>query len=183
MINFYLKCLLVILNYLTASLVWMFQTLRANFGWKKNLHSSSIVLDLLSSTDNPFLCLGNLGFDFFIKQLSITIPAYSENNIICTKTLYSVLHRWPGAEHIYTDASKSFSGTGCIFYVPSTRKHAEFKLTAFQLSIFTAEAIAIYEALLFVRDVSISQTQVISDTLSVLTALDNLVFITKVSFT
>lgn len=73
---------------------------------------------------------------------------------------------------IYTDASKSEKGTGCAYYVPNLNIREKLKLHP-DISIFTAEAIAIFEALRFAQNHIAPITVITSDSLSVLASLKN----------
>ena len=86
--------------------------------------------------------------------------------------LDSTLEKWNNPLLVYTDASKSQLGTGCAYYIPSINIISKFKLPS-HCSIFTAEAIAIYEALEFIYSFNAETSIILSDFLSVLTSLEN----------
>ena len=71
---------------------------------------------------------------------------------------------------IYTDGAKDPIGVGCA-YVHGNRCH-RYRLPA-QSSIFTAEAVAILQALTYVETVSLPRVVLCTDSLSVLMAIDH----------
>lgn len=110
-------------------------------------------------------------FDIIIDT-PIIIPSYSENPIMSSNILKSVLEQFDNSIHIYTDASKSDSGTGAAYFIPSLKVEETLKLNP-RFSIFTAEAIAIYEALLYIQQANLQTSIILSDSLSVLKAIRN----------
>lgn len=120
-------------------------------------------LDQLPSHDYNF-------FDMIVDT-PIVIPSYSENPTVNANILNNVLEQFDNSTLIYTDASKTDSGTGGAYYIPSHAVERIFKLNS-SCSIFTAEAIAIYEALLYIQQANFQSTIILSDSLSVLKAIE-----------
>jgi len=68
----------------------------------------------------------------------------------------------------YTDASKNINGTGCAFIFGTFKRL--YKLPT-ETSIFTAEMIAIKEAVIYAESIPTNKALIISDSLSALTSL------------
>lgn len=112
-------------------------------------------------------------FDFHIK-IPISIPKYSEHPLESNSIFLQNLSQWSHHTQIYTDASKSAHGTGCAYIIPQHNISAEFKLNQ-ESSIFSAEAFAILKAIehIVASNNGCSNYVIISDSLSVLTSLNN----------
>ncbi|XP_072395130.1 uncharacterized protein [Diabrotica undecimpunctata] len=138
---------------------------------KKNYPLLCIALqsnqDILSDLYNPSSTLLDL-YDYMSLFLNIKIEktSYSDNFHININLLYSILASFEESVAIYTDASKSKDGVGCAFYIPSKNINYSYKLENI-FSIFSAEAIAIYEALTFLSQCTIDSAIIISDSVSV----------------
>jgi ribonuclease HI len=73
---------------------------------------------------------------------------------------------------VYSDGSKDIQGrAGASFCIPSLKTDRYYRLTD-DVSIYTAEMIAIKEALQYVRDHQITKTLILSDSLSVLQSIE-----------
>lgn len=105
-------------------------------------------------------------------QPHVITPVYSENPSLSNNILHNALNRFINPVTIFTDASKSNEGTGCAYFVPFEEVEGKFKLDN-KCSIFTAEAIAIYKALSYIETLEAKEIIILSDSLSVLTALKN----------
>uniref|UniRef100_A0A6P7F497 Uncharacterized protein LOC114325765 n=1 Tax=Diabrotica virgifera virgifera TaxID=50390 RepID=A0A6P7F497_DIAVI len=101
-----------------------------------------------------------------------TIPTYNENNIISNNILKSILNCYSDATVIYTDASKSGEGSGCAYFLPSGGFEFKYKLPN-EFSIFSAESLAILEALKYIKNSYTKKTLILSDCLSVLQNIKN----------
>ena len=78
--------------------------------------------------------------------------------------------------YIYTDGSKSHLGTGAAFYDPQNKYNSMIRLPL-HCTIFTAEAIAIIEALRYINNKAPSNTvAIMTDSKSVLMALQNIAY-------
>ncbi|XP_031339426.1 uncharacterized protein LOC116167943 [Photinus pyralis] len=118
----------------------------------------------------------DLDFDAIMFRPTVIFPKYNESSAYNKALLRSILGRYNNYMNIYTDGSKSSSGTGLAFLVPNTNLHYKCKIPE-SCSIFTAETLAIDRALKWLIEVNISQNAVIlSDSKSVLAALTNLNF-------
>ena len=106
-------------------------------------------------------------------HVNIITPSYSEIPQISNNILFNVLHQFDQPELIYTDASKSELGTGGAFLVPYKKIVSKHKLNL-HCSIFTAEAISIYQALKYVEKASSKVSIILSDSLSVLNGIENI---------
>ena len=71
---------------------------------------------------------------------------------------------------IFTDGSKIGEYTGCAIYIPSKNYELKIKLDSI-LTVFTSEAIAILNALEYIKRNKIGQAVIFSDSLSVLQSL------------
>lgn len=80
--------------------------------------------------------------------------------------------RWRSFTRIYTDGAKNPQKTSCAFWAPDMDIEASFSLRP-SCSIYTAEAYAIIESLMFIRVNDCGRYLIISDSKSVLTALDS----------
>lgn len=118
-------------------------------------------------------------------QTSNPLPVFSagyqviaQNNIVidfnkcCNQTEFlEYLHTQPNVYTLYTDGSKTVNTVTSAFYDSQTKRTFCIKLDA-QCSIFTAECYAIYIVLLYATNVNRSKFLVITDSMSVLLALD-----------
>ena len=89
-----------------------------------------------------------------------------------TKILLNILDQYKDSTIIYTDASKTKDCNGCAYYIPFKHEEVKFKLNN-NCSIFTSEAIAIYKALGYSKKTISKEIIILSDSLSVLTAIKN----------
>ena len=88
------------------------------------------------------------------------------------ESLYSeISHSYPNHQQIFTDASKSEEGTGCAICTPED-KHL-FKLPDI-FSIFSGEAYAILQALIYVEKSKYDKFIIFSDSKSVILAIQDL---------
>ncbi|CAH2004725.1 unnamed protein product [Acanthoscelides obtectus] len=120
------------------------------------------------------VCDDTLGSDHFPITLDITFPHHLNetinpnhgNNSHINKTiLLSICNSPNDYKHIFTDASKSSSGSGCGFYVVDDDFSAKFKLP-YLFSIFSAEAMAIIQALQYIQFNNIQKAVIFSDSQS-----------------
>jgi ribonuclease HI len=72
--------------------------------------------------------------------------------------------------HVFTDSSKSSDAVGAAFVIPHLSLSYKFKLHHYA-SIFTAEATAIVEAILFLLRTKVQEAVIHSDSRSVLMAI------------
>lgn len=123
---------------------------------------------------HPFFTLNNLDSLFIrpnIEFLPLTKKDSSDEDVL--DAFNETLDSLDGFEHIYTDGSKKKTGTSSAFWIPHLEVEASFRCSH-QSTIFSAEAIAIREALLFIKDLDIpSKYVIISDSMSCLRALLN----------
>lgn len=128
--------------------------------------------NILSLLDNPYNYITNFEYFNLFSKVSLITPQYSDHPNISMNILNTILEKWNNPLLVYTDASKSLLGTGCACYIPSTNNIIKVKLPS-HCSIFTAEAIAICEALKFIYLSNADTSIILSDSLSVLTSLEN----------
>jgi ribonuclease HI len=121
----------------------------------------------------PYWLLPELHVHFTIHPLVKEVEDIFEKREIAIKNIYG---KWKMAFHIYTDGSVDISRrkVGCGYYVPEFNCEGAFRL-ADNISIFNAELMAIYLALLWVADVEPSNVCIFSDSMSALQALTHLV--------
>lgn len=122
--------------------------------------------------DQTFVYSSEDFFSSISNEVSITRPLYSEQPNLSNLILNRTLQNWENAEYIYTDASKSSLGCGCAFFLPEKQVKKKFKLNP-NFSIFSAEAIAILESLLYINsDTNSKYSIIMSDSLSVLNCIE-----------
>ncbi|XP_031334006.1 uncharacterized protein LOC116164019 [Photinus pyralis] len=110
--------------------------------------------------------------DFYTRILQTYFPRYMGNLIIDIQQYYNILEDLKGWEVIFTDGSKSKKGVGCAFYQLSNKVSKLFKLGEI-VSIFTAEAIAILEALKYFKIHRVTKNlAIMSDSRSVLAGIN-----------
>ena len=116
----------------------------------------------------PWL-LKTANFDMDQPHLNKSLPTYIlKSNFQEHRHEYYANHLF-----IYTDGSKLDNGnTGAAFYIPSTQSIRKFHLGK-HFSIFTAEIIAIQQALLFIQNSDIHSCKIVFcvDSYSALTAI------------
>lgn len=96
----------------------------------------------------------------------------TSNEVAKTKYLLAINRtKFKDAFRIFTDGSKTCDKVGAGFWMPDINMEAHFQLNP-QASIFTAEARAMLEALNFVEDIPRRKFVIITDSMSVLQALD-----------
>ncbi|KAK2726387.1 hypothetical protein QYM36_000726 [Artemia franciscana] len=140
--------------------VYKYSCLMSNAGLPGLVPTPNI--DDLSSCFNGIGNVINLALDNRNKDLG---------TIILKLEWYKLTLQWTDFTHIYTDGSKSGMGTGCAFVVPSAGTSCGFKLPD-KLTVFSAEMIAIYQTLLYIKSNGIVGSFLIcSDSLSVLNYL------------
>ncbi|VEN60735.1 unnamed protein product [Callosobruchus maculatus] len=137
---------------------------------KKN---SPPICRAIQSTDNRVQntssnCQPRQPVEYFdlLFDINVVIPSYSQQPQLLQNELREVQGALPSNTSIYTDASKSTKGSGCAFYIPSLDVSRMFKLPA-DSTIFTAEAVAIYQALTYVDEHNISNSSILSDSQSI----------------
>ncbi|CAH1977693.1 unnamed protein product [Acanthoscelides obtectus] len=114
----------------------------------------------------------DISYFHLLSGFDVRVPAYKQQPHHIQNLLREVQSKLAGDVFIYTDASKSESGTGCAHYIPSIDIFSMFKLPN-EFTIFSAEAIAIFQALQFVEDHNLGNTSIFSDSLSVVSSLKN----------
>ena len=108
-------------------------------------------------------------FDYVVS-IPVSIPQYSENPIISKNILRDIIEKFPSHIQIYTDASKGPTGTGCAFLNASNGRSDQFKLPN-ETTIFSAEAFAVLQSLLYAETNIIKSIIICTDSLSVVTAI------------
>ena len=113
-----------------------------------------------------------LNFDELMFKPSVVFPGYSDIPTVNKCLMKSILAIYNKKVEIYTDGSKMDGRTSCAFYVSNTKRIHKYRLHD-SCSIFTAEAFAIECALMWMIENNIGDTIIISDSRSVLQAIDN----------
>jgi hypothetical protein len=115
-------------------------------------------------------------YDDLTTPLSVFVPKYTDCPTHNTSVLLEMFNSLPSDTiRIYTDGSKMKEGTGCAF-LAQPPSHSEtvqsYKLSP-QASIFTAEAMAIYKALIWLFEANDpgGNALILSDSQSVLNGL------------
>lgn len=108
---------------------------------------------------------------------NIEITEYKKNNTnpnIYKNLFQGIIQKYPDRKHIYTDASKTTDSVGIAIVAENTI--TTYKLPP-ECSIYTAEALAIYNATLHIiqnKDTTPNNYLVISDSLSSITRIQNI---------
>ncbi|KAG7311010.1 hypothetical protein JYU34_003863 [Plutella xylostella] len=127
------------------------------------IHLKSITVNMYKDSLWPFYRHGyNIHFNSIIVNKQNFNSQAELLQFLDTNNLYS----------LYTDGSKSADRVTSAFYDPQNKSTKCFKLDS-KCSIFTAESYAIYQALLYVKNIVFKNFIIFSDSLSVLTALKN----------
>ena len=101
-----------------------------------------------------------------VKLINGKKGSFSEQEIQCE---FSCLkHKYANYVFIYTDGAKTTDGVGCAFFHGD--RCQQFKLPG-QCSVFTAEAFALLQALIYSENNHLAQCVICTDSLSVVTAL------------
>ncbi len=110
----------------------------------------------------------------FYKPKCYCLPIPRNNNTADVITNFEKLfnNKYSDFVTIFTDGSKNDNSVGCAFIIPNVGVEAEFSLNPVS-SIFTAEAVAILEALKMIETFNFSKTLIVTDSKSVLQALSN----------
>lgn len=104
----------------------------------------------------------------------VIFPTYSEIHTVNQSRLNEIINKYDSFFKIFTDGSKSTSGTGSAVYISDTSTKLQYKISD-TCSIFTAEIFAIEEALQWLIKQKLTQNALImSDSKSVLEAISNL---------
>ncbi|CAH2008994.1 unnamed protein product [Acanthoscelides obtectus] len=126
----------------------------------------------IQPTSHSQRLIQDISYFHLLSGFDIRVPAYKQQPHHIQNLLREVQSKLAGDAFIYTDASKSATGTGCAHYIPSIDIFSMFKLPN-EFTIFSAEAIAIFQALQFVEDHNLGNTSIFSDSLSVVSSLKN----------
>lgn len=109
--------------------------------------------------------------DIFTYTPEIQYPSYSDYNNL-NNFIYEDSKKVVDAIQLFTDGSRSNSGVGCAVYSPSGDIKIRFRLHKL-CSIYTAEGFAIWKALDWALRSSTGNVIIITDSKSVLDAIDN----------
>jgi hypothetical protein len=106
--------------------------------------------------DNIHICY-RTPLETSINQPMIILTPIQKSEALSETTIQTVLSILNNLDQervkIYTDGSKTKDKVGCAFFIPETKESKEYKLPS-ESSIFTAEAVAITEALRYVQSSS-----------------------------
>ncbi|KAB0797424.1 hypothetical protein PPYR_05842 [Photinus pyralis] len=114
----------------------------------------------------------DINYTDYISEIQVTFPPYQGISSLDNLLHQSIIRTHQHALFIYTDGSKGENGCGCAYLIQPSGQQNVFKLNG-NASIFTAEATAIAYALREIHVVVTKKLVVMSDSLSVLKALDN----------
>lgn len=109
-------------------------------------------------------------FDVLMFKPTVKFPIYTECSVQNNNLVKSLLNNYQNYSVIYTDGSKSISGTGSAFYVSDINLSFRYRIQEF-CSIFTAEAYAIERALVWINQNNIGNAIILTDSKSVLQAI------------
>lgn len=116
-------------------------------------------------------------FDCLINQIDIII----DHTLKDRQEVYNLIAQFSKFKQVYTDASKNDIKVSMAYYVPHLKFGQGARLKK-ELSIFSAEALAITAALEFIKKQSDKFWLIITDSMSVLKALDNYQFSANTNF-
>lgn len=89
--------------------------------------------------------------------------------------------KWPNSYKIYTDGSKIENSTACAFYDPQQHTKKQFKLLQ-QFSIYSAELVAILEAIKYVINLNLNNVVIVTDSKSSVDKLSNININSKINY-
>lgn len=113
----------------------------------------------------------NLDYPLLLSSVKVIFPQYNDH--LANITLLSVLNEYPEYCVIYTDGSKTDTYTSCAYYIPRFNIKETFQLNN-NMSIFTAEACAIFQALKWCLDNEIKQIVLCTDSMSALKSIESM---------
>lgn len=110
--------------------------------------------DYVSRIENvrPFTFRDVEFYSLFVN-IPIIIPSYSNIPAVTVKIHIEYIRRLNDYVALYTDASKTNEGCGASYFIPKYHYSRTYKLNS-GFTIYSCEAIALYEALKFARDQS-----------------------------
>lgn len=108
----------------------------------------------------------------YISKPTIIFPEYSDIASLNKKLVRETIIKFKIDTEIYTDGSKNSGSVGSAFYVPKNNLSFQFRIPDI-CSIYTAEAIAIRQSLIWAIDNDASNIAILSDSKSVLTTLQS----------
>lgn len=113
-------------------------------------------------------CHENLPYD---QAVSTVVLPFSDNRIVNKTLLFEKLAEFEEHTKIYTDGSKNDIGTGCAFLVPSANYCRKIQLRQ-EATIYTAEAVAVWNALDYILQHKIPKSLILTDSKSVVESLN-----------
>lgn len=121
---------------------------------------------------SPLLPHYNRPYEISILQIDARIDLPFQHQDPSNVTAMEFLSHYHDACIVYTDGSKSSEGAGSAYWVPKGQRQGLFKLHA-DVTILTAELIAILEALIFTQTVTTETVVIISDSMSAIQLIKN----------
>jgi len=122
---------------------------------------------ILNGNDNAII-----DFKQFLIPFDVAFPNYNGHEIHDQQLYREIVGKLGEYSLIFTDGSKSYDGGGCAFFVVGTEQVGQYKLHDFN-SVYTAEALAILEALKHSKCKKLKKVAIFSDSYSVLQSLVN----------
>ena len=113
-------------------------------------------------------------FDELVWNPKVIIPIYTDINAINIGIFTEMKHMINASIHVYTDGSKNDNGVGSAFFVQETGYSESVRING-KASIFSAELIAIKEALKWISNNRVAKVMVASDSKSALLAIKNII--------
>lgn len=101
-----------------------------------------------------------------------TIRTSGQPDLTITTFTHDLNTKWQNYLVLYTDGSKQKEGTGCAFYDDINQTYTRIKLSN-MFSIYSAEQIAIIEALKYIQDIDKNNFIIFTDSLSTVRQLEN----------
>lgn len=129
-------------------------------------------LDILKFQKHPLFVLNSFDSLFFRPEVSfLPLKKNTASNEEVSSVFSKALEDFESYSEIYTDGSKKDDSTSLSFFIPRLNIEATFRCSS-QSSIFSAEAMAIRESLLFIKELNVkNKFLIISDSKSCLLAL------------
>lgn len=113
----------------------------------------------------------NLDYFSLLHKETIIFPPYKNHRAHDAKLFLSIMEQVKNSTVIFTDGSKSAHGCGSAFYIYNSNVNRGFQLDR-DTSIFTAEAVAILEALKYANSIQLKRITIMTDSRSVMQAIE-----------
>ncbi|XP_063216388.1 uncharacterized protein LOC134527548 isoform X1 [Bacillus rossius redtenbacheri] len=123
----------------------------------------------------PAQIQSNFSYDYACHHYTPTVTIFGGKDvspIALRQMVLEMLAQYPDSTHLYTDGSKTSTGTGAAWFDKTNHKTGLYQLPTY-ITIYLAEAFAIYQALTYILNCQIKAPLILSDSASVLTSLQS----------